>query len=121
VTTWRQVPLHHGGARIAWDATLRIFIAANVVGKGPIVAAQSLPGSTPPSTPLHMQPSGTTPGLLVPGAVGGQATSALNMAVLNKGPTPGAGQQSTCRIRYGTPSSYSGFAPQTNLGIVKKN
>jgi hypothetical protein len=96
-----------------WDATFRIFIAANVIGRGrpaTLTAAVATTGSTPPTPPLHTQApqGGSGGGTFTPGSAntvvvnnappGQQPTATGNAAVLSSGPV-------------GAQQAFASFAP----------
>ncbi len=117
-----------GSPSSVWDATFRIFIAANVVGKGRTAAAvaASTPPGTPPSVPLHAQPTGTPPnqpGSFVAGIRGTsvpaqQPTATLNKATLVQSAsvfTPGQGTA----VQF-QPKQVQ-FQPQQTIGQLPPN
>jgi hypothetical protein len=90
-----------GSPGAVWDATFRIFIAANVVGRGgrakasPAMRAQRAPSvsgpagvaSSVPSTPLHLQSSVYTYGTAVPTTYG-QRTQSLQASTSTNNSAP---------------------------------
>jgi hypothetical protein len=111
-----------GSPSSAWDATFRLWLSANVVGKGhtaAVVAAMSQPGSAQPSVPLHLQPPENPPGLFSSGPVGTQPTAGLNTQALNargaivKEANRGATVRSGPTYSPGSANTYVGSHPGT--------